>query len=43
MKGDSMIDTLFSIITDENLREPATVEMQLAEQTSAGVPWFDEA
>ena len=38
-----MIDTLYTILTDETSRDAAVVEAQLVEQTSAGVPWFDEA
>ena len=38
-----MIDTLYSILTDQSVRDADAVEAQLAEQASAGGPWLDEA
>ncbi len=38
-----MIDALYSLLTNIDARTQQAVEAQLIEQTSAGVPWFDEA
>lgn len=42
-KDNVMIDILHSILTDANTRDASTVEIQLAEQSAAGIPWLDEA
>lgn len=33
---------IHDILTNEDARQPATVETAIVEQTSAGVPWWDE-
>ncbi len=38
-----MIDVLHTILTDGQSRDAQTVEQQLSDATSAGIPWFDEA
>lgn len=43
MKGSMMIETVYSLLTDESTRSAIAVETLLAEQVSAGVPWFDDA
>lgn len=37
-----MIETFYSLLTNENTRSATAVETLLAEQLSAGVPWFDD-
>ncbi len=38
-----MEETLYAIVTDSDARSETAVEQQLAEQLSAGTPWFDRA
>lgn len=38
-----MIETLQSILTDASARTDTAVEAKLIADTSAGVPWADEA
>lgn len=38
-----MKSTLQALLTDVKAREAAAVEAQLAEELSAGYPWYDEA
>lgn len=35
--------TLETILTDPTVREVEVIEAQLAEELSAGYPWYDEA
>jgi hypothetical protein len=37
-----MKSTVQAILTDVNAREAEAVEVQLAEELSAGSPWFNE-
>lgn len=38
-----MIDTLHTILTDSTLRDADAIQTQLIEQSTAGIPWYDEA
>lgn len=38
-----MIDVLHTILTDIDARSQQAVSAQLADKSSAGWPWFDEA
>lgn len=37
-----MIDTLFSLLTNEEARSADDVEAKLAQDASAGTPWYNE-
>lgn len=38
-----MKSTLQAILSDAQVRDAAAVEVQLSEELSAGIPWYDEA